>query len=625
MPEDDHSRHDSKPAAEDGGGRFVWRLPAAGHVGRAVGLVRWTVGVMYGIAPALTTGLIVVSVLEGLTPLVLFLAIRGVIDAQSIGRSGGAEPSRLGIWLVVLAVAATAEAFVTLASKLLRNLLLARANRDLTVAVLEQAARLPVGAFEERRSLDTLDRLRGNVAARLVELICRISQVLTAGIQIVTILAALIRIEPLIVLVAPPCFAPYLWYQLSLGRSVFQDQHGRAESRRRIGYYIDLLTSARHAAEVRLLGIAPHLVDRFRRAADHDVRRDSRRQWQLFLGGFTFAAVSLVAFVVILGRVALRGGEDPHAAGNIAFFAAAALRLRNSLEKIAHALSAAVEQAGHVAAVRAFLFLEPEEHHSGQALLPVPFRSDLRCEGVCFRYPGTTMDVLHDVSFEITAGETVAIVGENGSGKSTLVKLIAGFYRPTAGRIVLSGCDLMDLDRDERCRQIAFVFQDTNRYAASVADNIAYGDWPRLQNDRKAVERYAERAGLAVNIDRMPDGYDTILGRQFGAYEPSGGVWQRIAVARAFAREAALLILDEPTANVDARAEFKLFQRLTELAAGRTTILISHRFSTVSMADRILVMDGGRIVEQGSHAELLEMRGQYARLYGYHQRSMRHD
>jgi ATP-binding cassette, subfamily B, bacterial len=625
MPLDDQPQHDSTPTGGDGrkDRRSRGLLPAASIVGRAVGLVRWTVGVMYGIAPALTIGLIAVSVIEGLTPLVLFLAIRGVIDAQAIGRSGGAEPSRLGMWLVILAAAATAEAFVTLASKLLRNLLLARANRDLTLAVLEQAARLPVGSFEEQRSLDTLDRLRSHVAARLVELICRIAQVLTAGIQIITILAALVRIEPLIALVAPPCFAPYLWYHLSLGRSVFHDQHGRAESRRRIAYYVDLLTSARHAAEVRLLGIAPHLVDRFRSMVDQNMSRDSRRQWQTFLGGFTFAAVSLVVFVTILSRVALRGGADPHAAGNIAFFAAAALRLRNSLEKIAYALSAAVEQAGHAAALRAFLSLSSEEHHSGHAALPVPFRPELRCEGVCFRYPGTTLDVLHDLSFDIAAGETVAIVGENGSGKSTLVKLIAGFYRPTAGRIVLSGGDLQDLDSDESRRRIAFVFQDTGRYAASVADNIAYGDWPRLHDDRKAVEQYAERAGLAANIDRMPDGYDTILSRQFGAYEPSGGVWQRIAIARAFAREAPLLILDEPTANVDARAECELFRQLTELAAERTTILISHRFSTVSMADRILVMSGGRIVEQGSHAELLSMQGHYARLYDYHQRRMR--
>ena len=390
MPPFDPSRPDARHHASgktsDAGSRR-WRS-VAGNVGRAVGLVRWTVAVMFGIAPGLTVGMIVVSVIEGLTPPVLFLAIRGVIDAQMTSRIDPAA-AELGWWLGILFAAAAMEAFVTTASKLLRNLLLARANRDLTAAVLEQAARLPVGAFEERRSLDTLDRLRSQVAVRLVDLISRIAQVLTAGIQIVTILAALVRIEPLIAIVAPPCFLPYLWYQLSLGSSGFKEQHGPTGNRRWIGYSVNLHTSARNAAEVRLLGIAPHLVERFQVVMNQTVRRD-------------------------------------------------------------------------------------------------------------------------------------------------------------------------------------VVFQETGRYAASVADNIAYGDWPRLRDERRAVARYAEWVGLAPTIERMPDGYDTVLDRQFGAYEPSGGIWQRIAVARSFAREAPLLILDEPTANVDARAEYELFNQFVELSAGRT-------------------------------------------------------
>ena len=614
--------HDAQGMAAVGtrADRPRWRLPTAEMVRYAVGLVRWTVGKMFGIAPGLTVGLIVVSVIGGLTPLVLFLAIRGVIDAQTAGRNGGA--SGLTNWLVILFVVATVEAFVTLASKLLRSLLLDKANRDLTAAVMEQASRLPVGSFEDQRLLDTLERLQGQVATRLVELICRITNILTASIQIITIVAALVRIEPLIAVVAVPCFFPYLWYQYALGTSVFADEHGRAETRRRMGYYVNLLTSARHAAEVRLLGIAPHFVERFRAAMDRHVGLASRRHWQVFLGGITFASLSLLVFVVILARVVFRGGGDPHGAGTVAFFAAAALRLRNSLENVAHAMSAAVEQARHVEAMRAFLSRDPEKGRPAQLPLPVPFRPELRCEGVVFRYPGTDVDVLHDVSLEIAAGETVAIVGENGSGKSTLVKLLAGFYTPTEGRVLLSGCDMQALSSDDIQRQIAFVFQDTGRYAASVADNIAYGDWPSLQDDREAVERFAERAGLTRNIDRMPHGYDTVLGRQFGEHEPSGGIWQRIAIARAFAREAPLLILDEPTAHVDVRAESELFNKFAELTAGRTTILISHRFSTVSMAHRILVMSDGRIVEQGSHAELLKLQGRYAKLYGYHQRRM---
>ena len=192
----------------------------------------------------------------------------------------------------------------------------------------------------------------------------------------------------------------------------------------------------------------------------------------------------------------------------------------------------------------------------------------------------------------------------------------------TTGTISVSGHDIATLPPDLLRARTSFVFQDFGRYAATLADNIAYGDWQRLRDDREEIEAIAARTGLDRRVEQMPDGYDTVLGREFGDYEPSGGIWQKIAIARAFARTAPLLILDEPTASVDAKSEYQLFQQLGRLAAGKTTILISHRFSTVSMAQRILVMYRGRVVEQGSHDELLAMNGHYAELYGYYERRM---
>lgn len=591
-----------------------------GALVRTWGLLRWTLGCVFNIAPRLTTGLIAVSIVEGLMPLFLFLAIRGVIDAQAVGTAEGASSAPLRWWLCALFLAAVGEALVTQTGKLLRARLLAEADRDLTAAVLNTAATLPVDVLEEHRSQDTLDRLRSRVAARLVELISRVAHILAAGIQIVTLATALMRVEPLVALFAPPCFLPFLRYDLSLGRRRFGGQRQPSESRRLVNYYVDLLTSARQAAEVRLLGIAPHLIGRFRTVMDATARDDARRQWQAFQGAVVFSIISLVVFVALLARVASRGAGDPHAIGNVAFFAAASLRLRGALERVVNSTSDAMEQLGHAAAVQTFLARVPDRPAPSLAPVPSPFRPDLRCEHVSFRYPGTSIDVLQDVSLDIAAGETVAIVGENGSGKSTLVKLLAGFYQPTAGRILLSGCDMRELAPESVHRHIAFFFQDGARYAASVSDNVAYGNWPRLRDDRASVERLAARAGVTSHVQRMPQGYDTVLGRQFGDYEPSGGVWQRIALARVLARDAALLILDEPTANVDVRAEYELFSQFTTLAAGRTTILISHRFSTVSMANRILVLADGRIVEQGTHDALLAANGRYAKLYAYHQR-----
>jgi ATP-binding cassette subfamily B protein len=239
---------------------------------------------------------------------------------------------------------------------------------------------------------------------------------------------------------------------------------------------------------------------------------------------------------------------------------------------------------------------------------------------VSFTYAGAPRPALAAISLRIARGETIALVGENGAGKTTLVKLIARLYDPDEGCVLFGGIDVRALPRDELHQRIAFVLQGFGRYEASAADNIAYGDWRRLLSDREGVQRVARTAGVDEMISALPHGYDTLLGRTFGEQELSAGQWQKIALARAFARDADVLILDEPTSNLDARAEHALFTQFRRLAEGRTTIIVSHRFSTVSMAQRIVVLDKGRIVESGTHAELLSRAGNYAGLYELQQR-----
>ena len=618
-----HSAVDKKPVIP----RLPWGiglLPRAWV--RTAGLIRWTVATVYAIAPRLTIGLIVVSIVGGLTPLAMMLVMRELINHQlraATGQSGDLQS--LTPLLSLLFATALAEAFVSLARSLLRGLLQERANRDLSAAVMEAAARQPVAFFEQHKSLDMLERLQGQVATRLVDLIGQFLGVFMSAIQVVTLVGFLAAIEPFMGLLAVPLFLPYLWFQLALSRGVFSDHQEQAGTRRRIAYALNMLTSARYAAEVRLLGIAPHIVAQFRMLMRQVGNDAARRHWQGFFGSMLFAILSLTLFLAMFAKVALAAVRGSASVGDVVFFAAAVLRLRNSLEQITHAVAAGLAQTRYVEALRSFLELPCPEELGGSVPLPVPFSPEICCEGVSFTYPGAKTPSLSNLSLEIKPGETIAIVGENGSGKTTLVKLLAGFYAPSAGSIRVSGHDIQELSLPELRRQISFVFQEYGRYAASVAENIAYGDWPALEHDRKAIEHCAVRAHLAGSVARMPEGYDTLLGRQFGDYEPSGGVWQKIAIARAFAREASILILDEPTANVDARAEYELFRQLASLAEGRTTILISHRFSTVSMAQRILVMQRGRIVEQGSHAELLALGGHYAQLYSYHQRQLAGD
>jgi ATP-binding cassette subfamily B protein len=438
----------------------------------------------------------------------------------------------------------------------------------------------------------------------------------------VSLAGVLFAIEPVITLLLMPLGSLYLVAQWRLARARYETEYVRTTKRRWMRYFASRLLDHQWVPEIKLLGLAPVLLDRCR-ALLVEFRDQNRRLYAgSLLGDLAFTVLATAALYAALARVAAHVVSGLSTVGDVAIYGGAAVRLRRSLQSGAKSISDAREGLLYISNLRSFFRAEPQVA-AGPTTAPPVRHGAIEVRNVSFTYAGSERPALLDVSFRIQPGETIALVGENGAGKTTLARLLARLYDPTEGCILAGDLDLRDLSLAGWHDAVGCVFQNIGQYEATVADNIAYGDWQRLSGDRKEIVEIARLSGVHDMIEAMPQGYDTSLGRTFGDYTPSLGQWQRLAIARAFARrDAALLILDEPTSNMDARAEYELFCRFRELAAGRTVVLISHRFSTVSIADRILVLDGGLIIEQGSHQDLLAQEGHYASLYRLHMRHM---
>jgi ATP-binding cassette subfamily B protein len=327
-------------------------------------------------------------------------------------------------------------------------------------------------------------------------------------------------------------------------------------------------------------------------------------------------AIGTLGYYVAYGYLAWGTLSGDFTIGDLTFLAGSFRRLRTLLEGLLTGFSQMAGQALYLDDLFSFFLIEPEITSKPDALpFPRPMREGLRFENVGFRYPGAERWAVRNLTFTLRAGEVVALVGENGAGKTTLVKLLARLYDPDEGRVLLDGRDLRDYDLESLRSNIGVIFQDFVRYHLTAAENIAVGRIEAAQ-DRKRIEEAARRSLADDVIQRLPAQYDQPLGKRFRkGTDLSGGEWQKIAIARAYMRDAQLLILDEPTAALDARAEFEVFQHFRELIAGRTAVLISHRFSSVRMADRILVLAEGKLEAAGTHAELLAAGGRYAELF----------
>jgi ATP-binding cassette, subfamily B, bacterial len=486
--------------------------------------------------------------------------------------------------------------------------------------VLDVSTRIDLLAFESPDFYDRLQRARAQGQFRALQTVNGLLGMVGSSVAAVTIIGALAALQPLLLPFVAIGYLP-LWVVASLNtRDLYEFTRGMTPNERQRNYLQNVLMGRNPAKEVRAFNLARFLRGRYDRLYDEriaELRALARRRTARSLLGslassaVTVATIGALSYLYVSDRMSL-------AATGAAVFGL--YQLSSQLNGLHMSATSLYEATLFIRDYSSFLALEPAV--DGAPARPAPRGFDvLSAEEVSFTYPEADRPAVDRVSLEIGRGEVVALVGENGSGKTTLAKMLAGLYRPDGGRILWDGTDLAGVDADELRRSVAVIFQDFERYLLPARENVGLGRYERVHAFEEIVEA-ARRADADDFLAMLPEGYETMLGREFaGGYDLSIGQWQRIALARAFFRDAPFVILDEPTAALDARAESRLFERLRELLEGRSVVLISHRFSSVRSADRIYVLHEGRVVEHGSHDELMAADGLYAELFGLQARA----
>ncbi|MGV8855185.1 MAG: ABC transporter ATP-binding protein [Devosia sp.] len=488
-------------------------------------------------------------------------------------------------------------------------------SNTVSVELMAHAARLDLVHFESAEYQDKLERARQQAAGRnalLSQMFGQAQDIITVA----TLAAGLFIYAPWLILLLPLSFVPAVWGEARFNTLAYMMSRWRTPERRELAYIRHIGASAETAKEIKLFGLGGFLIERFKTLAQAIFLDNRRIALQRSFWGALFSAISTLTYYGAYGFIVWRTIIGDFSIGDLAFLSGSFLRLNGLFQKLLLGFTQIAGQSMYLDDLFSFFEIEPSiVSPVSPKPFPEPIRQGIVFEDVGFRYPDTETWALRHLNFTLAAGETLALVGENGAGKTTIVKLLTRLYDPDEGRITVDGIDLRDFSVADIHAHIGVIFQDFIRYSLSARDNISVGRI-EAQQDMGRIETAAEQSLADAVITRLPLGYEQQLGRLFNkGRDLSGGEWQKVAIARAYMREAGLIILDEPTAALDAKAEAEVFSRFKGLASGKTAVIISHRFSTVRMADRILVMEDGAILEAGSHAELLALRGRYAELF----------
>jgi len=559
---------------------------------------------------------LVFRLVSSLTPLAALWITKLIIDRIAHALSGHEPMPRVFWWLVA------AEFGIAILGSILGRtidyldaLLADKYTRHISIQVMRHAAELDLTAYEDPVFYDRLERARVQATDRLgmIQSIGRLVQQVIIGASLsVSILL----------------FSPWLWVLLVVGTlpAFLGESHfaflGYAKNfrqtpiRRELDYLRVLGGSREGAKELKLFGLKKFLVERFTRLSDQIYRENVDLARRRLIAGSFLSMIGTAGYYSAYVYVIWRTVSGSLSIGTLIFLTGAIVQASNNIQLVFSTMSSIADQALFLTDLLAFFQMEPTIRSKPNALrAPRPIVHGFEFRNVSFRYPGATRLVLSNLDFQLRAGERVALIGENGGGKTTLVKLMTRLYDPVEGEIMLDGVDLREYDVEDLYREIGVIFQDFMRYEMTARENIAVGRIEEMDN-LPLLQAAADKSLADDVIERLPASYEQMLGRRFdGGVDLSGGEWQKVALARAYLRDAQVLILDEPTAALDARSEYEVFQRFAELTAGKSALFISHRFSTVRMADRIVVLENGKIVEDGNHEALFSLGGRYAGMF----------